>query len=88
MARQGIGDYAADLRHGGLLALLLEPRTLERGQLREEGVRRLIDETLALRERHTMALGVLVTFELFQRQFVDGDGEPLSAPGSTEVIAA
>lgn len=90
MARQGIGDYAADLRHGGLLELLLEPRTLERGQLREEGVRRLIDETLSLRKRHTMALGVLVTFELFQRQFVDGDGfgELASAPVATEVVAA
>jgi hypothetical protein len=77
IAQQGIGDYAADLRHGKLLEVLVEPRTLERGQLREEGVRRLIDETLALRKRHTRALGVLVTFELFQRQFVDGDGAPL-----------
>jgi asparagine synthase/glutamine amidotransferase-like protein len=76
IAQQGIGDYAADLRHGKLLEVLVEPRTLERGQLREAGVRRLIDETLALRKRRTRALGVLATFELFQRQFIDGDGEP------------
>jgi asparagine synthase len=70
----GIGDYAADLRHGRLLDVLLEARTLDRGQLREATVRRLVEETLTGRAKHTRALGVLVTFELFQRQFVDGDG--------------
>jgi hypothetical protein len=77
---RGIGDYAADLNHGWLLDVLLEPRTLERGQLRAAPVRRSIDETLTGRAKHTRALGVLVTFELFQRQFVDGDGhEPAAA---------
>jgi asparagine synthase/glutamine amidotransferase-like protein len=72
----GIGDYAVDLhRHGaGLLRTLLEPRTLDRGQLREQGVRRLVEETISGRARNTRALGVLLTFEFFQRQFVDGDG--------------
>ena len=55
------------------LDVLLEPRTLARGQLREEGVRRLVDETLAGRLCDTRAVGMLVTFELFQRQFIDGE---------------
>lgn len=72
----GLSDYAAELRTSGagLLSLLLEPRTLERDQLGEEGVRRLIEETLSGRASHTKALGMLLTFELFQRQLVDGDG--------------
>ena len=72
---EGLGDYAHDLRLAGaeLLGILLEPRTLARGQLRDEGVRRLVSETLSGRARHTRALGMLLTFELFQRQFLEGD---------------
>lgn len=87
----GIGDYAADLRRDGadLLRILLEPRTLDRGQLREQSVRRLVDETLAGRAKNTRALGVLLTFELFQRQFVDGDGyERAVAVPAAETVAA
>jgi hypothetical protein len=53
--------------------MLFEPRTLGRGQLREEPVRRLVDETLRGRARHTQALGMLLTLELFQRQFLEGE---------------
>ncbi len=76
--RAGIGDYSTDLRHGGpeLLGVLLERRTLTRGQIREEPVRRLIAETLDGRRTDVKALGMLLTLELFQRQFVDGDGAP------------
>jgi asparagine synthetase B (glutamine-hydrolysing) len=75
--RSGLGDYATDLRREGgaeLLGILLEPRTLARGQLREDAVRKLVDDTLSGRARYTKPLGALLTFELFQRQFVDGDG--------------
>lgn len=70
------GDYAADLRAGGagLLSILVEPRTLDRGQLRADTVRRRVTDTLAGRGVHTYQLGMLLTLELFQRQFVDGDG--------------
>ena len=74
--RRGLGDYASDLRTEDgrqLLGVLLETRTLDRRQIRAEAVRRLVTETLQGRS-HTMVLGVLLTFELFQRQFVDGDG--------------
>ncbi len=71
-----LSDYRVELRHSGagLLSVLLEPRTLDRGQLRREGVRRLIEQTLAGRAPDTKALGMLLTLELFQRQLVDGDG--------------
>jgi hypothetical protein len=49
------------------------PPTLARGQLREEPIRRLVAETLAGRGRHTYVLGVLLTLELVQRQFLEGD---------------
>lgn len=84
--RIALSDYGAELRHSGaeLLSILLEARTLDRGQLREEGVRRLVDRTLAGRAYDTKALGMLLTFELFQRQFVDGD-QPVA--GVAEVAA-
>jgi hypothetical protein len=71
-----LSDYRVELRHSGaeLLSVLLEPRTLDRGQLRREGVRRLVEQTLTGRAPDTKALGMLLTLELFQRQLVDGDG--------------
>lgn len=80
--KSGLGDYAHDLRGASspLLDLLLEPRTLARGQVREEPVRRLIGELRGGKKRHTRVLGMLLTFELFQRQFVDG--ERLTAPAA------
>jgi asparagine synthetase B (glutamine-hydrolysing) len=73
--RHGLGDYTADLRRasGSVLEILLEPRTIARGQLRREPVARLVRETLTGRGRHTRPLGMLLTFELFQRQFIDGE---------------
>jgi asparagine synthetase B (glutamine-hydrolysing) len=87
--RHGYSDYAVEIRRGSnaLLDMLLESRTLDRGQLREEALRRLVDETRAGRARHTRTLGVLVTFELFQRQFVDGDGFHASEREATCVDA-
>jgi hypothetical protein len=66
-------DIAPGLRAegGGLLAVLLEERTLRRGQLRAEAVRRLVSETVRGRTAHIAALEVLLMLELFQRLFVD-----------------
>jgi hypothetical protein len=80
--RRGLGDYAADLRAAEgatMLSVLLEERTLDRGQIREGPVRAMIEETLTGRRPHTQVLGMLVTLELFQRQFVDRDSVVLSA---------
>ena len=90
--RDGLGDYAADLRRGGaeLLEILLEPRTIARGQLRPESVRALVSETLNGRARNTRVLGMLLTFELFQRQFIDGEGfsTPRHPAGMHEAVLA
>jgi hypothetical protein len=87
--RSGLGDYATDLRREGaeLLGILLEPRTLGRGQIREEAVRKLVDDTLSGKARYTKPLGALLTFELFQRQFVDGDGFDAAGATSDEMVA-
>jgi hypothetical protein len=90
--RDGLGDYAADLRRGGaeLLEILLEPRTIARGQLRPESMRALVSETLNGRARNTRVLGMLLTFELFQRQFIDGEGLSTLRPqaGRQEAVLA
>lgn len=82
----GLGDYSTDLRRAsaGLLGMLLEPRTLARGQLRGEAVERLISETLRGRGRNAKALGMLLTLELFQRQFLDGEEPPPSVADPSE----
>jgi hypothetical protein len=51
----GLADYATDLRRtgNGLLAVLLEPRTLARGQLREDAVRMLVADLLSGRAAPT-----------------------------------
>jgi asparagine synthase (glutamine-hydrolysing) len=87
--RSGLGDYATDLRREGaeLLETLLEPRTLARGQLREDAVRKLVDDTLSGRARYTKPLGALLTFELFQRQFVDGEGFEVAEASEDEMVA-
>jgi hypothetical protein len=76
--RRGLGDYASDLRGGSspLLDILLEPRTLARGQIREEAVRRLVRGVRTGRARNTGPLGMLLTLELFQRQFLEGEPPP------------
>lgn len=83
--RRGYSDYASHL-NGRLgaraLGVLLDDRTLDRGQIRREAVRELVNETLAGRAAHTRALGTLLTLELFQRQFLDGDGYTQGAVGA------
>jgi asparagine synthase (glutamine-hydrolysing) len=87
--RSGLGDYATDLRREGaeLLGTLLEPRTLARGQLCEDAVRKLVDDTLSGRARYTKPLGALLTFELFQRQFVDGEGFEAAEASQDQMVA-
>ena len=89
-ARHGLGDYASDLRgrSSALLDVLLEPRTLARGQLREETVRRLIREVRGGRARNTKVLGMLLTFELFQRQFIEGERPAAVERGTAHSVSA
>ena len=53
--------------------ILLENRTLDRGYFRQEGVRRLLDEHLALRYDHSIRLLALLILELWFRIFMDQD---------------
>ena len=73
------GDRKAEWLRGPsrafLEGVLLEPRTLDRGQVDQAGVRRLLDEHMA-GEDHTLALSILLGLELWQRSFLDGDGRP------------
>jgi hypothetical protein len=70
--------FALGLTRGepGILGTLLEHRTIARGQVREAPVRRMV---AALQRGDTSVypiLSSLLGLELFQRQFVDGDGDP------------
>jgi hypothetical protein len=79
----GPGEYARDLRSAGgaeLLGILLERRTLERGQLREEPVRQLVAQTLSGRASHTRVLGMLLNLEFFQRRFLEDTSIGVDAP--------
>jgi asparagine synthetase B (glutamine-hydrolysing) len=51
--------------------ILLDRRTLERGDFKPESVRRLVAEHMAGANR-TVKLGALISLELWRRQFIDG----------------
>jgi asparagine synthase (glutamine-hydrolysing) len=61
-----------------ILAVLLEPRTLQRGYLNPSGVRRLLDEHFRGRRNHTGRIWRLLMFELWHRNYL----EKLQAAGS------
>lgn len=69
-------DFAALLRNesrGFIKTILLDERTLERGYFEVDFIKRIIDEHMEKRENHTAKLTSLVTFELWNRMFVDGE---------------
>ena len=56
------------------LDLILSPRTLDRGYVNPDAVRSLVAQHMNGTRDHTTRLGVLVTFELWNRMFVDQVG--------------
>jgi asparagine synthase (glutamine-hydrolysing) len=54
-------------------ALLLDPRTLERGWFRPEAVRRVLDEHVGGRHNNRLLIWSLLSFEWWNRLFVDGE---------------
>jgi len=54
-----------------VLALLLEPRTLQRGYFNEAGVRRMLDEHFRGRRSHWSRIWRLLMFELWHRNFLE-----------------
>lgn len=53
--------------------LLLDRRTLDRGYFREEAVRRILDQKMPGPRDHSYHIGALITFELWNRLFIDGE---------------
>jgi asparagine synthase (glutamine-hydrolysing) len=53
--------------------VLLDPRTLERGYYDEEGLRQLIEEHMSGQRNYSIQFGLLLTFELWNRLFIDGE---------------
>jgi asparagine synthase (glutamine-hydrolysing) len=54
-----------------LEGILLSERTLSRGYYRREGIAQLIDKHMSGRRDHSIQFGVLLTFELWNRLFID-----------------
>jgi len=65
----------------GLLNILLEPRTLQRGYFKPEAIRNMLDEHFRARRDHAGALWMLLVFELWHRNFLE------KHPCSTELVA-
>ena len=61
----------------GLLQILLEPRTLQRGYFKPEAIRALLDEHSRGRRDHAGVLWMVLVFELWHRNFLEkyGQGE-------------
>ena len=57
-----------------LLAILLEPTTLQRGYFNPRGVRQLLGEHLRGRRNRSRELWLLLIFELWQRNYLDQHG--------------
>ena len=55
-----------------IMSMLLEPRTLQRGYFRPEGVRQMFDEHFSLRRDHSGGIWRLLMLELWHRNFLDG----------------
>jgi asparagine synthase (glutamine-hydrolysing) len=75
----------------GLLAVLLEPRTLQRGYFDEAAVRRLVNEHLQGRFDHSGRIWQLLMFELWHRNFLEvraAEQLTLSPSGIDERVTA
>ena len=70
----------------GMLGILLEPRTLERGYFNRKAVRQLVEEHLRGRRNRPTDIWLLLIFELWHRNFLSAVGQAAS-PGS-EVAAS
>ena len=58
----------------GMLQMLQEPRTLQRGYFRADSVRVVLDEHLRGRRDHSGALWMMLVFELWHRNFLEKGG--------------
>jgi asparagine synthase (glutamine-hydrolysing) len=64
--------YRSELRPW-LEEILLDERTLSRGYYDREGIRQLVQEHMNGRCDRSIQFGLLLTFELWNRLFIDGE---------------
>jgi asparagine synthase (glutamine-hydrolysing) len=68
----------------GLLSILLEPRTLQRGYFNRKAVEALLEEHWRERRDHSSSIWLLLMFELWHRNFLEanfsGQQPPVSSP--------
>jgi asparagine synthase (glutamine-hydrolysing) len=55
--------------------ILLDPRTLNRGYFKREGIERLLNDHIALRYDHSAKIWALLFLEMWFRVFIDKEGE-------------
>ena len=72
----------------GLLTILLEPRTLQRGYFKPKAIRDVLDEHMQGRRDHAWILWMLLVFELWHRNFLERIQveEPLSSFCGSEAV--
>ena len=67
----------------GMLQMLQEPRTIQRGYFKAESVRIVLDEHFRGRRDHSGVLWMMLVFELWHRNFLEkGQREPISGSAS------
>jgi asparagine synthase (glutamine-hydrolysing) len=82
--------FSMPLRHwwreqlrGDIVQLLLEPRTLQRGYFNPKAVRRLLDEHISGRRNGPYEIWMLLSLELWHRNFLEKRGIAAETPAAT-----
>ncbi|MBC7249092.1 MAG: hypothetical protein H5T62_02320 [Anaerolineae bacterium] len=78
-AAEGQASYAAWFRgplHNWLEEMLLGQRTIDRGHYNPTALRTMVDQHMAGVRDYSLQFGLLITFELWNRLFIDGDKLP------------
>lgn len=78
-APEGQASYAAWFRgplHNWLEEMLLGERTIDRGYYNPKTLRTMVDQHIAGVRDYSLQFGLLITFELWNRLFIDGDKLP------------
>lgn len=77
--------WLAGARLDGIERMLLEPRSLERGYFKREGIQRLFSEHRAKYRDHYDRIWRLLNLELWQRVCLEGESEAFLRRGDTAV---
>ena len=65
--RKELKDYVYEI--------LLDPKTLNRGYFKREGIERLLNEHITLRYDHSAKIWALLVLEMWFRVFMDREGD-------------